>query len=217
MKKAAALFLAVLFLLGLPGIARAGVVKKNAAITEGSPAEKADTISGAPGTSAGEKTDQEGTGGKTEEVLKVITEGTYTIFVKRGDSKRFLDVAGESVKNEANIQVAEQSGTDGEKFYLKPDADGSFQIVNVSSGKVLDITRGNISNGNNIQQYTFVGYPDQLWYFRPFDDGWKIVSRASVAWGLSERVLNTNGDNVEIHEFDGSETQKWYLKRAETD
>jgi hypothetical protein len=217
MKKTAALFLVIFLSLGLSGTAWAGVVKKNAAKGAGNPPAKEGSVSTAPEAPDGGNKEQAGTDKKTEERLTEVTEGIYTLFVKQDDGgKKFLAVAADSANNEANIQVAEQSGTAGEEFYLKPDADGSFQIVNVNSGKVLDITRGNISNGNNIQQYSFVGYPDQLWYFRPFDDGWKIVSRASVVWGLSERVLNTNGDNVEIHEFDGSGTQKWYLEKVKT-
>ena len=70
-----------------------------------------------------------------------------------------------------------------------------YKIVNRDSGKVLDINGATHYRGQNLQQYTYNGGNNQLWYFEPTSGGYLIrnfetkqvleVSAASTANGAA--------------------------------
>ena len=73
--------------------------------------------------------------------------------------------------------------------------DNSYVIRNIRSDKVLDITRGVAENGTNIQQYSYEGLSDQRWFLEPSGDGYAIVTRVSMLWGIPEMVLDVAGEH----------------------
>lgn len=42
---------------------------------------------------------------------------------------------------------------------------GYFSIINKNSGKALGVKNGDMTNGNNIDQYDYYGYENQQWKF----------------------------------------------------
>ena len=138
--------------------------------------------------------------------------GTYTI-ASAIDSNYVLDVASASKANGANVQVYEKNGTNAQKFTFKY-IDGYYQIINMASGKALDIEDGNLVPTTNIQQWTAsVTNDNQLFSVKKNIDG--TYSFISKATGLVMDVKSgkaRNKANVQGYTSNNSNAQKYILE-----
>ncbi|MEV6673872.1 RICIN domain-containing protein [Streptomyces sp. NPDC051162] len=89
--------------------------------------------------------------------------GEYEITTKAGGT--FLDVAGASLDDTANIQQWRATGAASQRWWVTPLGDGVFAISNVHSGKAVDVTGGSKEKRANVQQYTFNNTDAQKWRF----------------------------------------------------
>ncbi len=147
-----------------------------------------------------------------------LPEGTYAI-VSGNDSHMALDVSSASKANGANVQIYTENGTDAQHWQLTYNRDktskyyGMVRLVNVNSGKALDVYSALAKSGANVQQYTANGSSAQWW---------QLVQDAK-ATGLSGYLLRSalqgdfvldvnggslaNGTNVQIWASNGSAAQ----------
>lgn len=105
--------------------------------------------------------------------------GTYTI-ASAIDSNYVLDVASASKDNGANVQIYEKNGTNAQKFTFKY-IDGYYQIINMASGKALDVEDGNLVPTTNIQQWSASATNEnQLFSIRVNSDGtYSFINKAT--------------------------------------
>ena len=87
------------------------------------------------------------------------TDGYYTIInVNSGKLLTVKDGETNVIQNEAN-------GTDGQKWQIIKNLNGSYSIISKLNGLYLDIQNGNISNGANVQVYENNGSAAQQFEF----------------------------------------------------
>lgn len=97
-----------------------------------------------------------------------LPEGTYAI-VSGSGSHMALDVSAASKYDGANVQIYEENGTDAQHWRLTYNRDknskyyGMVRLVNLNSGKVLDVYGALAKSGANVQQYAANGSSAQWW------------------------------------------------------
>jgi hypothetical protein len=124
------------------------------------------------------------------------------------NSNKVLDVSEGSLEAGAPvIQFTYHDGTN-QLWYFKTvglvNGQEAYQIVNVNSGKVLDVNDGSTASGALIQQWEPTGGANQEWYLNPvglinWQECYQIIS---VNSGLA---VDVNGGSVE----DGATIQQW--------
>lgn len=77
---------------------------------------------------------------------------------------KIFDKNFERLQSGANIQQWDKNGGAQQQWKIEPVGD-AFRIINVNSGKALDIAGGSWENSGNIQQWDYYGGSNQLWYF----------------------------------------------------
>ena len=63
------------------------------------------------------------------------------------------------------------NGKANQQMYLHHVGNGYYAIMNMKSGKYLDVEWDKCVSGANIQQFTFNGHDNQLWSVLPNTDG----------------------------------------------
>ena len=95
-------------------------------------------------------------------VYVVMRNGEYAI-VNEGSDK-VLDVADNRLQdNGANVQQYRWSGRDNQRWRIDPTGQGFYRIVNVASGKCLDVERKSDRDGANIHQWECNNDRTQEW------------------------------------------------------
>lgn len=92
--------------------------------------------------------------------------------------------------------------------------DGAFKIVNVNSGKLLDVSGGSTENGATVLQWQDTGAANQHWKFVKLSDGSYKIENVNSGKALDvERASLEDGASVHQWDFtgDGGSNQKWRL------
>jgi hypothetical protein len=93
-----------------------------------------------------------------------------------------------------------------------------YKLINVNSGKALDVTQSGTVNGANVQIYYDNGTDAQKW--RILDIGNSLYKLISI---VSDKVLDVNhsvtmdGTNVQIWNDNNSAAQQWRLQAIDDD
>ena len=155
-----------------------------------------------------------------------LPEGTYAIVSGNGSHKA-LDVSGASKSNGANVQIYDENGTDAQHWKLTYNRDktsryyGMARLVNVNSGKALDVYGAIAKSGTNVQQYTANDSAAQWW--RLVQDA-KATGRSGYLLRsalLGDFVLDVNGGglangtNVQIWASNGTAAQRFTVVALE--
>ena len=105
-----------------------------------------------------------------------VADGTYEI-VFADDDKYVVDVAGGETSNLANVQAYENNGTNAQRWNITRGEDGYYTLLNINSGKALDVDGAKLLVGSNVQQYESNGTLAQKWAFiRNADGSLSLVS-----------------------------------------
>ena len=70
---------------------------------------------------------------------------------------------GNRTDNGASIVTREWNNNPFQRWRLEQTGGGFYRIINVGSGKVLDVTGQSTQNGANIQQWDYANQPNQQW------------------------------------------------------
>jgi GH25 family lysozyme M1 (1,4-beta-N-acetylmuramidase) len=145
--------------------------------------------------------------------------GIYTIGSLLPGSKT-LDIAGASRENGAWAQIYGSNTTPAQRFRLERQTDGSYIIVNVNSGKVLDVRQGQAQSGTAVWQYTLNYTAAQKWDVIPTDDSGSnsYYLRSKLGTELYLDVKNAssaNGTRLHIYQGNKTDAQKFSLNRIE--
>ena len=146
-----------------------------------------------------------------------VTNGTYNIACYT-DKTLGLDCYDNGTANGTNVQIYPLTSTDKNKqFVLTKQSGDYFQIKDVNSGKVLDVTGGANVAGTNVELYEWNGTDAQLWKFSKNSDGSYTISSKLKKSTEGDLVLAVNNSdfrpeaNVNILGNTGTAAQKWVL------
>jgi len=132
------------------------------------------------------------TGDSIHDVWKLVDAGSgyYYIVSQIGDGKTYyLNVAGNSSGNGANIEIYKSTGEDNQKFLITENSDGSYIIkTKISKDQsAVEIADAGKGSGDNVQQWTLNDYPNQNWIFEQ-------VSMSAKLRGINNKILEKHKD-----------------------
>lgn len=139
--------------------------------------------------------------------------GVYVI-ASSINSNYVFDVKSGSTANGANIQLYKRNNTSAQKFSFVYE-NGYYRIINLKSGKALDVDNGNVVPTTNLQQWTSsTTNENQLFSIRKNADGtFTFVNKASgLALGVSGGKV-ANGTNIQGYLENGTAAQFFTLVR----
>ncbi len=140
-----------------------------------------------------------------------IQDGTYFIKVF-ADNSFVISVKGASNKDGANIIIYKNENHDNQKFNIKYLGNGLYQILNVNSGKSLDVENGGQVKGTNVLQWTYNGGYNQQWVIRKnVDNSYTFLSQANwLALDIDGGTIE-NDRNIQVWDDNNTNAQKFIL------
>lgn len=135
-----------------------------------------------------------------------IPNGDYYINV-RSKVASSVDIPGASGTDSTAIQLYFGNGSKAQQFTFTKQSDGSYVIINVNSGKALDVRNGAAGNNAVVQQYSANGTNAQRWFIRDSGAGYYLQS-ALGNWVLDLSGGNTaNGAAIRLYTPNGTASQ----------
>lgn len=136
-------------------------------------------------------------------------------------SGKCLDVAGASAADSANVQQFRCHLGANQQWKIIPNVnpttyepDGTYLVININSGKCLDVVGASTADGANVQQYTCHRQANQRWIIR-YDQhrGDRATYRfVNVRSGKCLEVASSStadGANVQQSTCYGAYNQRW--------
>lgn len=118
-----------------------------------------------------------------------IPNGNYYINV-RFKVASSVDIPGGSAADSTAIQLYSGNSSKAQQFTFTRQSDGSYEIVNVNSGKALDVRNAVAENNAIVQQYSRNNSQAQRWFIRDSGAGYYLQS------ALGNWVLDLSGGNT---------------------
>lgn len=144
--------------------------------------------------------------------LTGVTTLAGTYFLQNRHSGLYMDVAGVSSADGANIQQWSYSGNTNQQFELTHLGGGTYRILAKNSGKSLDVADISSANGANVLQWPYWGGTNQQ--FIALDAGggfYKLMAKHSGKLVEVAGFSTINGGNVQQWEDGGQATAQWKL------
>ena len=113
-----------------------------------------------------------------------------------------------------NTNVATTSASDNTKQWrFKRNTDGSYTIVHLNTGAVLDIYAGSNQSGSNVQIYDSNGSNAQKFFIHKTLDGYYVLRPKCSAYAVLDVAAGSTaaGANVQIYESNGTAAQKFKI------
>lgn len=141
-----------------------------------------------------------------------IPNGNYYINV-RSKVASSVDIPGGSAADSTAIQLYSGNSSKAQQFTFTRQSDGSYEIVNVNSGKALDVRNGVAENNAVVQQYSRNNSQAQRWFIRDSGAGYYLQS-ALGNWVLDLSGGNTaNGAAIRLYAPNGTASQLFVVFR----
>ena len=143
-----------------------------------------------------------------------IPNGNYYINV-RSKVASSVDIPGGSATDSTAIQLYSGNGSKAQQFTFTRQSDGSYEIVNVNSGKALDVRNGVAENNAIVQQYSRNNSQAQRWFIRDSGAGYYLQS-ALGNWVLDLSGGNTaNGAAIRLYTPNGTASQLFVVSSSD--
>ena len=143
-----------------------------------------------------------------------IPNGNYYINV-RSKVASSVDIPGGSAADSTAIQLYSGNGSKAQQFTFTRQSDGSYEIVNVNSGKALDVRNGVAENNAIVQQYSRNNSQAQRWFIRDSGAGYYLQS-ALGNWVLDLSGGNTaNGAAIRLYTPNGTASQLFIVSSSD--
>ena len=143
-----------------------------------------------------------------------IPNGNYYINV-RSKVASSVDIPGGSAADSTAIQLYSGNSSKAQQFTFTRQSDGSYEIVNVNSGKALDVRNGVVENNAVVQQYSRNNSQAQRWFIRDSGAGYYLQS-ALGNWVLDLSGGNTaNGAAIRLHAPNGTAPQLFVVSSSD--
>ena len=142
-----------------------------------------------------------------------IPNGNYYINV-RSKVASSVDIPGGSAADSTAIQLYSGNSSKAQQFTFTRQSDGSYEIVNVNSGKALDVRNGVAENNAVVQQYSRNNSQAQRWFIRDSGAGYYLQS-ALGNWVLDLSGGNTaNGAAIRLYTPNGTASQLFVVSSS---
>lgn len=143
-----------------------------------------------------------------------IPNGNYYINV-RSKVASSVDIPGGSAADSTAIQLYSGNSSKAQQFTFTRQSDGSYEIVNVNSGKALDVRNGVAENNAIVQQYSRNNSQAQRWFIRDSGAGYYLQS-ALGNWVLDLSGGNTaNGAAIRLYVPNGTASQLFVVSSSD--
>lgn len=144
----------------------------------------------------------------------IIPNGNYYINV-RSKVTSSVDIPGGSAADSTAIQLYSGNGSKAQQFTFTRQSDGIYEIVNVNSGKALDVRNGVAENNAIVQQYSRNNSQAQRWFIRDSGAGYYLQS-AFGNWVLDLSCGNTaNGAAIRLYTPNGTASQLFVVSSSD--
>ena len=158
----------------------------------------------------------------TKWYIKKISDDLYNISASE-NTKYFLSSEGDTTSSGNNVELSILKNDNSQKWCIRKNDDSTYSIINVKSGKVLDIYNAGNTDGTNIWLYNVNKSNAQKFnltkteastYTMAYDDGRYLIKSAID----NNMVLDiygakkANGTNVQIYSLNNSNAQNWKLE-----
>ncbi|MFE7835151.1 alpha-L-fucosidase [Streptomyces sp. NPDC057474] len=135
--------------------------------------------------------------------------GTFKLVNRK--SGKVMDVSGASSADGAGIIQWPSTGGTNQQWKLLPNADGSFRLANVRSGKLLD-SPGSSAQGAVLDQWADTGTSNQWWNLVPATSGYYRLVNVGNGWCADVKDASTaDGTQVIQWSSSGGTNQEWQL------
>jgi hypothetical protein len=74
-----------------------------------------------------------------------------------------LEVTNASTSNGAIVQIWPSNNHNCQKWTITPAGNGTYKLLNVNSGKAVDVSGGSTADGAAIIQWPYSGATNQQW------------------------------------------------------
>lgn len=129
-----------------------------------------------------------------------LAEGAYTISVQQKDGTYVIDIKSGSTSAGANAQLYTSNNSLAQRFYLKKNSDGFYNIINIGTGKALDALNANLAPKTNVQQWTYTNAKAQQWALEgDAQSGYSLINRATGQYLSVAGDNYANSSNVELY------------------
>lgn len=143
-----------------------------------------------------------------------IPNGNYYINV-RFKVASSVDIPGGSAADSTAIQLYSGNSSKAQQFTFTRQSDGSYEIVNVNSGKALDVRNGVAENNAIVQQYSRNNSQAQRWFIRDSGAGYYLQSVLGN-WVLDLSGGNTaNGAAIRLYAPNGTASQLFVVSSSD--
>ncbi len=107
-----------------------------------------------------------------------------------------------------NVQLQSENAFRNQIWYFERQSDKSYKIINVATGKCLDVNNGESTNGTNVLVWNSNDNNNQRWYFTSKDGNYVIHPKynTSIALDVSGGSKD-EGANIQIWEVNGTAAQ----------
>lgn len=146
---------------------------------------------------------------------KTIESGIYTISTAMDNSK-VIDIYGGYLKNSTNIQLYQNHGGDGQKFFVNYLGNGYYSIrayQNVSYS--LDVFNNEKTPSTNVELYGYGGGSNQQWIINQTEDGYfNIISRCNYLVMDIANASTKNETNILMYTKNNQSNQKFKFNKT---
>ena len=144
-------------------------------------------------------------------------DGTY--YIKSAFNGLYLDVAGKSSTNNANIQQYAFNGGSNQKFKFVSNSEGYYSIYTGASNytKVIDVAGKSTADNANILQYSYSGGTNQQFQIVEISNGvYAIKTRVSGCKSCMDVYgwSTSNGGKISQYTYWGGQCQLWILEKV---
>ncbi len=122
-----------------------------------------------------------------------------------------LDLPGDSATSGARLQLYSWNGTNAQLYVFQQVGNGVYQVLNQSTGKVIEVQSAATANGGVIQQWDSNNTVAQHWSVMSYGGSNTLVNDASG------KVMDVPGANamsgvrLQSYAFNGSDAQRWVV------
>ncbi|MEJ6481552.1 RICIN domain-containing protein [Nostoc punctiforme UO1] len=121
------------------------------------------------------------------------------------NSGKYLDVAGGSTADGANIQQYTSNTTSAQQWLLEDAGNGYYYLVNKTSSKVVSVSGRRTDDGANVHQWSKTNDDNSKWKLEDAGDGYFYL----IAKHSDKALEVTAGGTA-----DGANVQQWTLNKG---
>lgn len=126
-----------------------------------------------------------------------LSNGKYYISSAQRDTAG-IDVPGASTADGTLLQLFGANHSDAQRYLFTAQNDGSYEIKNVASNKVLDVPGGQARAGKAIQQYAANGTAAQHWFLRESGQRGGLVIQSALGNFVLDLALGNTTDFTQL-------------------